>query len=360
LKSNAERSGRMAKRNIYTMRDVAGLAGVSLSTVSAVVNNKGIVSPELAARVRQAIEAIGFNPHAGARGLRSGRTHIIGLIIQDLTNPFFVEIMQGVEEEAQQNGYEVMVCNSNDRPDLERRHLNAMQAQRVDGILLAICDSYAAREIPVRNLPPIVFVDCIPLKKSVKSVVTNNFDASYEAIKYLVGLGHHKIVVVSGRSVHSTSIDRVEGCRSALQEAQLPIREESLRQGDSHIESGYRIGLNLFQSSDPPTAIFTLNNRMALGILRALRELRIPCPDQVSLLSFDDADWAEVFNPSLSAIAQPTFELGKRATGLLLQSISAINTGDEIKAQQIVLKSTLRKRASTGPAINSRPALVSK
>jgi DNA-binding LacI/PurR family transcriptional regulator len=195
------------------MRDVAGLAGVSLSTVSAVVNNKGIVSPELAARVRQAIEAIGFNPHAGARGLRSGRTHIIGLIIQDLTNPFFVEIMQGVEEEAQQNGYEVMVCNSNDRPDLERRHLNAMQAQRVDGILLAICDSYAAREIPVRNLPPIVFVDCIPLKKSVKSVVTNNFDASYEAIKYLVGLGHHKIVVVSGRSVHSTSIDRVEGCR---------------------------------------------------------------------------------------------------------------------------------------------------
>src|ERR1700732_3845853 len=121
----------MAKRNIYTMRDVAGLAGVSLSTVSAVVNNKGIVSPELAARVRQAIEAIGFNPHAGARGLRSGRTHIIGLIIQDLTNPFFVEIMQGVEEEALQNGYEVMVCNSNDRPDLERRHLNAMQAQRV-------------------------------------------------------------------------------------------------------------------------------------------------------------------------------------------------------------------------------------
>jgi LacI family transcriptional regulator len=166
-------------------------------------------------------------------------------------------------------------------------------------------------------------------------------------------LGHQKIVVISGKRVHSTSIDRVEGCRKALQEANLPIHEESLRQGDSHIESGYRIGLNLFQSSEPPTAIFTLNNRMALGILQALRELRIPCPERVSVLSFDDADWAKVFNPSLSAIAQPTFELGRRATDLLLQSIKANDEGTETKAQQIVLKSSLQIRGSTAPAITA-------
>lgn len=344
----------MAKRNAYTMRDVAGLANVSLSTVSAVVNNKGIVGPELTARVREAIEAIGFHPHAGARGLRSGRTHIIGLILQDLTNPFFVEVMRGVEDEALRNGYEVMICNSNDRPDLELRHLNAMHAQRVDGVLLALSDSYAAREIPLRNRAPIVFVDCAPIRQSVTSVVTDNYEASYAAVNYLIGLGHQRIVVISGRSVHSTSIDRVEGCRKALQEANLPMREESLRQGDSHIESGYRIGLNLFQSFQPPTAIFTLNNRMALGILQALRELRIPCPEHVSVLSFDDADWAEVFNPSLSAIAQPTFELGRRATDLLLQSIKALDEGTEVKSQQVVLKSSLRIRGSTAPAVGVR------
>jgi LacI family transcriptional regulator len=345
---------RIAKRSGYTMRDVAGLANVSLSTVSAVVNNKGIVGPELTARVQAAIEAIGFYPHAGARGLRSGRTRIIGLIIQDLTNPFFVEVMRGVEEEALRNGYEVMICNSNDRPDLELRHLNAMHSQRVDGVLLALADSYAAREIPARNRAPVVYVDCAPVGKNVMSVVTDNYEASYQAVKYLIGLGHRRIVVISGRSVHSTSMDRVQGCRKALQEAHLPIREESLQQGDSHIASGYRIGLGLLQSFPHPTAIFTLNNRMALGILQALRELRIPCPEHVSVLSFDDADWAEVFNPSLSAIAQPTFELGRRAMELLLQSMTAVHEGVELKPQQVVLKSSLRIRGSTGLATGNR------
>ena len=126
----------MAKNNAYTMRDVARLAGVSVSTVSAVVNNKGIVSPELTTRVKQAIETIGFNPHRGARGLRTGHTMIMGMVVPDATNPFYVEVMRGVEDEAIRNGYQVMVCNSNDQLDLELRHLNALQALRVDGILL--------------------------------------------------------------------------------------------------------------------------------------------------------------------------------------------------------------------------------
>lgn len=343
----------MAKRNVYTMRDVARLAGVSISTVSAVVNNKGIVSPELTARVEKAIEAMGFSPHEGARGLRIGRTHIIGLVLPDITNPFFVEVMRGVEDEAIKNGYEVMVCNSNDQAALETRHLNALHAQRVDGILLAPADSYAAREVLVRGRAPVVFVDCVPMMAKVTCVVTDNFQASYEAIRYLIGLGHQRIAVISGRLVHSTSIDRVEGCRKAMQETNFPFREESLRQGDSHIESGYRIGLNLLKSSEPPTAIFTLNNRMALGILRALRELGIPCPEHVSLMSFDDPDWAEVFSPSLTAIQQPTYEIGNRAVELLLQSIQQAEEESEVEPRQVLLKSSLRIRGSTAPAIKA-------
>jgi LacI family transcriptional regulator len=331
------------------MRDVARLAGVSVSTVSAVVNNKGIVSPELTARVQRAIEAMGFRPHAGARGLRLGRTHIIGMVLQDITNPFFVEVMRGVEQEAIKNGYEIMVCNSNGQRELELKHLNALYAQRVDAVLLAPSDSYAAREVLVGNHAPIVFVDCVPMRAKVMCVATDNFEASHEATRYLIGLGHQRVAVISGRLVHSTIIDRVEGYRKAMQEANLPIRGEYLKQGESNIESGYRIGLELLNSSEPPTAIFTLNNRMTLGVLQALRELRTPCPERVSVLGFDDSDWAAVFNPALSAIAQPTEELGKRAVQLALESIRAAEEGTEIETRQIQLKSSLRIRGSTGP-----------
>jgi LacI family transcriptional regulator len=343
----------MAKQTAYTMRDVARLAGVSISTVSAVVNNKGIVGAELTAVVQKAIAAMNFSPHAGARGLRIGRTHVLGLVVQDITNPFFVDALRGVEDEAIKHGYEVLVCNSNDQPDVELRHLNALHMKRVDGVLLAPSDSYVARQALIRDRAPIVFIDCVPLKADVNCVVTDNFDACYSAIRYLIGLGHQRIAVICGRMVHSTSIDRVEGCRKAMQEMNLPVREQFLRQGDSHIESGYRIGLNMFQSPDSPTAIFTLNNRMALGILRALRELKIPCPDRVSVMSFDDADWAEVFNPSLTTIGQPTYEIGRAAVDLLLQSIQSSTDGVDLESRQIILKSTLHLRGSTAPAIRA-------
>jgi LacI family transcriptional regulator len=348
----------MTKQITYTMRDVARLAGVSVSTVSAVVNKKGIVSPELTEKVQRAIEAMGFRPHAGARGLRLGRTHIIGMVLQDITNPFFVEVMRGVEEEAIKNGYEIIVCNSNGRSELEQKHLNALYTQRVDAILLAPCDSYAAREVLVGHHSPMVFMDCVPMRAEVLSVVTDNFAASFEATRYLLGLGHRRVAIISGRGVHSTIVDRVEGFRRAMEEAHIPILGDQLRYGGSNIESGYDLGLALLKSPEPPTAIFALNNRMTLGILQALRELKIPCPEQVSVLGFDDFDWAAVSDPPLSAIAQPTDEIGKRAVELALGSIRAEEEGTTVEKQQIVLKCSLRVRKSTGPppkAAHSQP-----
>lgn len=339
----------MVERSVYTMADVARLAGVSISTVSAVVNNKGNVSPPLTKRVQDAVEALGFRPHAGARGLRLGKTHIIGMVMQDIANPFFVEVMRGVEDVAAQNGYEIMVCDSNGQPDLEIKRLNALYAQRVDGILLAPSDSYTAREILLRKYGPIVYVDCVPIKADVLCVVTDNFEAAYEATRYLIGLGHQRIAVISGRVVHSTIIDRVDGYRKAMQEANLPIRQEYLTEGNSRIDSGYHFGLILMNSPEPPTAIFTLNNRMTLGILQAIRELKVPCPERVSILSFDDSDWAAVSNPALTAIQQPTYEMGKRAMQLLVESMNSTGNGSEPGPRQILLKSTLQIRESTAP-----------
>lgn len=219
----------------------------------------------------------------------------------------------------------------------------------MDGILLAPSDSYAVREVLARNRAPIVFLDCVPMGAKVTSVVTDNLEASYQATRYLIGLGHQRIAVISGRLVHSTSIDRMEGYRKAMEEGNLPIRAEYVRQGDSRMESGYRFGLMLLKSPEPPTAIFTLNNRMTLGFLQALRELKIRCPERISVLSFDDSDWAAVFNPTLTAIAQPTYEIGKRGVQLLLQSIQSAGNGGRIETHQVLLKSTLQIRESTGP-----------
>jgi LacI family transcriptional regulator, galactose operon repressor len=270
-------------------------------------------------------------------------------VMQDISNPFFVEVMRGVEDEAGRNGYEIMVCDSDGQPDLEMKRLNALYTQRVDGILLAPSDSYAAREILPSNHAPIVFVDCVPFNAKVTCVVTDNFGASYEATRYLIGLGHRRIAVISGRVVHSTTIDRVEGYRKAMREASLAIREEYVSPGDSRIESGYLCGLSLLRAPHPPTAIFTLNNRMTLGILKAVRELKIPCPERLSVLSFDDSDWAAAFNPTLTAIRQPTYEMGIRAMELLLESIELAGNGNPTESRQILLKSTLQIRESTAP-----------
>ncbi len=333
----------------FTMADVARLAGVSVSTVSNVLNKKDIVSPELAAKVHHAIKAVGFSPNRAARYLRKGRSETIGMVFPDVTNPFYAEIVHGVEDEAIKNGYELMFCNSNWQADLERKRLDALQAHRVDGILLVPCNSYAAREVLVLNYPPMVFVDCLPLEAKVNCVVTNNLEASYEATRYLLGLGHRKIAVIASALTVTTLIDRMEGYRKAMQEAGLPMRMEYMLQGDGTIEGGRRNGHNLFELPEPPTAIFSLTNRLTLGVLQALWELRIPCPERVSIIGFDDPDWATVFNPTITAIDQPAYQIGKSSVQLLLKSIRSTGSKPANEALQIQVKSNLRIRESTGP-----------
>jgi DNA-binding LacI/PurR family transcriptional regulator len=279
-----------------------------------------------------------------------GKTRIIGMVIPDVTNPFYAQVARGVEDATVNNGYELMVCNSKRQADLERRALNVLRAQRVDGILLNPSNSYVARDVLVRNRPPIVFVDCVPLGSKVNCVVTDNIEASHEAIRYLVGLGHRRIAIITAELTYSTMIERMEGYRKALHEAGLPLQLEYTVQSATDIESGHQCGLSLFRLPEPPTAIFSLNNRITLGVLRALKELGVPCPERVSVIGFDDPDWAAVFNPSITSIEQPTYDIGKRAVELLLQSIRAAEEEAEAEAVQVLLKSCFHIRESTGPA----------
>ena len=335
---------------MLTIKDVARLADVSIATVSAVMNGKGGVSPELAQRVQQAMEALDYHPNQVARSLKVRQTHTIGMVIPDVTNPFFTDVMRGVEDEARRNGYSVIFCNANEDPELERRQLSTLFSRRVDGVLLAPTDSLAAQDRLTRRRFPLVFFDRIPTDFSGTAVVTDNLEASREAARHLIGLGHQRIAVIAGRLNLSNGLKRLEGFRQALQEAHLPLREEYLRRGDFQLEGGYQCGLELMGLPDPPSAIFCCNNKMTLGLMRALGELRIPCPERVSVLGFDDFDWAASFSPRLTTIAQPAYEMGKTAVELLLSRLGTRKGSHGGSEDTIVtINAALCVRDSTAP-----------
>jgi LacI family transcriptional regulator len=333
---------------LHTIRDVARLAGVSVATTSKVLNEKGSVRPKLVQRVRSAMQALDYHPDQVARSLKAGQTQTIGIIIPDITNPFFTDVIRGVENEARAHGYSLILTDSNEDPALERENLDILFARRVDGILLAPTGANAAQDHLTRRRSPLVFFDRVSPSFSGSAVVTDNLGAAFDATRHLIGLGHERIAIITGRLNLSNGLDRLEGFRKALQQAGLPLRDEYLQRGDFQLESGHSCGLRLLQLEVPPTAIFCCNNLMTLGLMRALGELGVACPGRVSVLGFDDFDWAANFSPRLTTIAQPTREMGKQAVQMLIRNIKSfkesVNSGEE---KVVVLKAELRVRDST-------------
>jgi len=334
----------------YTIRDIARLAGVSVATVSGVLNNKPTVKSALVERVKKAMDALDYHPDAVARSLRVGRTFTVGMIIADVTNPFFTDVIRGVEKEAQANGYSIILCDANEDPSIERHYFSTLSARRVDGVLLAPTRGPYVHESRRHKHFPIVLIDRVPLGFQGDAVLTDNFGAAYEGTRHLIGLGHRRIATITGYLSLSNGLDRLEGFRKALQEEHLALPDEYLQQGDFQVESGYRCGLKLLQLPVPPTAIFSSNNKMTLGLMRALRELGKSCPQQVSVLGFDDFEWSAYFTPQLSTIAQPAYEMGKIAMQILMQRLQApADRQIDEKQKMVRLKAELRIRESTAP-----------
>jgi LacI family transcriptional regulator len=223
------------------------------------------------------------------------------MVVPDLTNAFFPEVIQGAEDAARLEGYSVILCNSNEDPEQERRHLSTLFSRRVDGVLLACSDAAAAYDSLVRRRFPIVFVDRIPQGIPSAAVSTDNVDAGVRATRHLLELGHVRVAFIIGNLRHSPHVDRLSGFRKAMQEGNLAVRDEYLKTGDLTIDSGYRAGLELMRCPEPPTSIITSNNRMLLGVMRALRELHVQCPGDVSIVGFDDFPWTQHLTPPLSS-----------------------------------------------------------
>lgn len=343
-------------RGRITIRDVSRLAEVSVATVSAVINGKPAVSEELTRRVRKAIDALNYHPDFLARSLRIQRSEILGIVMPQFASSYYAEVLRGVEDVASQHGYSILVSNSRGNAEQERKEILALISRRVDGILLATADPHFAYQMQFTRRLPLVLFDRFPPAFTGTVVATDNAGASYEATNHLIQLGHRRIAIIAGTRGISAADERIEGFRRAMSEAGLTVQQELLKHGNFNMRGGWECALEFMRLPSPPTAIFSHNYEMTLGLMRALAEMGVPCPQQVSILGFDDfvvgADgfsWATMFSPKLTCVAQPSYLIGQRAAEALMKKTKRLE-GDELREEGFIrLPAELRVRESTAP-----------
>jgi LacI family transcriptional regulator len=293
-----------------------------------------------------AMSALDYQPDAIARSLKTGRSNAIGVIVPDITNAFYPEVIRGVEVAAQAAGYSVLLCDSTEDRTVEERHLSALFSRRVDGVILACCVDSRANEIIARRHIPIIFIDRLPPSAATNSVCTDNVAAGQLATEHLIGLGHKRIGMLAGHLGLSPHHDRLEGFRKAMQEAHLPILDEYLIAGNVQVQDGVEAGHRLLNLPNPPTAIMASNNNLLLGVLQAVEERNIVIPKDLSVLGFDDYLWNMHFSPRLTAVAQPTAEIGRKSFELLHQLIQD-PPEEDAAPMHVLIPAELRIRNST-------------
>jgi LacI family transcriptional regulator len=313
------------KRNA-TIQEVARRANVSVGTVSNVLNNSDAVSRLLQGRVGQAIRDLNYHPNNHARSLKSRRSSVIGIVISDITNPFFPLVLRGVESAIVQHGYILTIFNTDDNVERERQIFSMLRTHRVDGMLAVVAPnpandvSHIVQAIDMGI--PVVCLDRTPHGLNVDSVVVDNIRGSAMCVRHLVDLGHRKIAIINGSSWLQTARDRYKGYEMALEEANIKIERTFVREGDFRFDSGYKMTKDLLLSHPRPTALFIANGTMGLGALQGLNELAISCPDQVALAIFDEIPGGRMLRPSITSVVQPAYDLGVKAGELLISRLS--------------------------------------
>jgi LacI family transcriptional regulator len=332
-----------------TITDVADRSGVSRSTVSRYLNGFKVARQ---AAIELAIADLGYQPSRVARSLKSGSTHAIGVIVPDISNPFFAAAVKGMESLARECGYQLLLCNTDEDVDLERAALDELMVRSVDGLVLTTAARDLSEVPSLRSLPvPISLLDRTIDGLDHDSVLVDNPGGSRQAIQHLFQLGHRRIALITGPTHTTPGRGRYEGFVDALAEFGIQLPEEYVQQGGFREEGGYQAALRLVGTQPRPSAIYAGNNLMAIGALKALHELGVTIPGEMSFVSFDDLQLAPLISPPPTVIARPTSEQGVLAMQLLLDRLSG--NGDR-PSRKIVLDTSLLVRGSTGPPFAER------
>lgn len=311
-----------------TMADVARSAGVSVATVSHVLNGTRPVLPHTRQAVMDAMDELGYTPNTLARSLVTSRTRSIGLAVSAISNPYFTEILQGVEAGALEHGYSLLIADPHDDPEHERKVAQLLHERRVDGMIVA--PSAAPRELLAylgRHKVPTVLLDRLvdmPEDGPTRfdQVCADSAGPMARLVTHLAGLGHRRIGLVSGLPGLSTTSERLAGYREGLATAGLGYDGHLVVHGDSESAGAEQATAALLSLAPPPTALVTANNAMTIGALRALRGHGMSVPGDIALCCFDDFAWADLFSPRLTAIAQPSREIGAQAVRVLLDRLA--------------------------------------
>jgi LacI family transcriptional regulator len=334
-------------KSTVDIRAVAERAGVSIATVSRCLNDKR-VSPAAEQRIRAAIKELAYSPNRIARSLRSQKSMTLGMIIPDITNPFFPAVVSGVEETARAARFALMLFNAGEDEEREWECLKVLQALRCDGILLIMAPegpTHSRRRTQMQQLKlPIVYLDRAP-DFEADIVVADNLHSSQEAVRHLLTLGHRRIGVVAADLAVAVHRERLEGYRRAMQDAGVTPSPGLEARARPTVADGYAATAQLLARPDPPTALFVTSNRLTMGAMSAIEAHGLRCPQDISVIGFDNYEWHDVYHPKMTTISQPTYLMGARAAELLIRRIDGSLSG---AAHQMLLKSTLIIRESTG------------
>lgn len=327
-----------------TIREVADRAGVSPTTVSHIINNTRFVSDDMRERVQVAMDELGYRPNALARSLRRGETHTIGLILPDSSNPYFAEVGHAIEATAFELGYSVVLCNSEGNSDKEAFYADVLSKRQVDGmIFFAVGDSSESVQGLLRQNVPVVVVDRDLPGVEVDAVLADNVKGGYLATHHLLEQGHARIGFIAGPPNLTPSADREAGYRQAHDEFDIQADPHLTVKGDFGFRSGQIAARQLLELTKPPTAIFACNDLMAVGVIHAAAEIGKRVPEDVAIIGFDDIELASYTVPTLSSVAQPKEELGRRAVQALFDRIR----NKDIPARRVVLPTVLVVRSSS-------------
>ena len=333
-----------------TLKDVAERAQVSRATVSRVLNNNPKVAEDLRVRVLDAIRQLGYQPNRAARRLRASSSDVLGLIISDIENPFFTSVVRGVEDTAYEHQLSIVLCNTDEDLVKQQMYLRVMQAERVAGLIISptnINEDFSdLKQLGI----PVIFLDRRTDAFEADAVLVDNVGGAYLAVKHLLDLGYTRIGMIGGFPHLTTGRERYEGYRKAFQAARLPVDERLIKVGNFKTESGHRLAKELITASAPPQAIFVANNLMTLGALRAMREHGVRIPEDIALVGFDDMPWANELCPPLTAVSQPTYELGQETVLLLLRRLAE----PDAPVRTVILQPRLVVRESCGATLHQR------
>jgi LacI family transcriptional regulator, galactose operon repressor len=327
-----------------TIRDVAMAAKVSPATVSRVLNTSENVSADLRERVLAAVQELGYHPNSQARSLRTRATTVLGVIISDITNPFFTSMVRGAEDVASKAGFSVVLANADEDLDKERRYLEVAAAEQMAGVLLSPASSTETRiDVLIERGIPVVTIDRQLKTADIDRVTVNNHRAAKEATLHLVEQGCRRIGFIAGRLSTTTGAGRLAGHKAGLREAGLPFNSELVVSGDFRIDGGREAAQRLLKLADPPDGMFASNNLMTIGAIDALDQAAVRFPDDIALVGFDDMMPSLVLRSTITTIGQPTYEIGQRASELLLRRV----LGETFPSKHIVLPATLKIRDSS-------------